>query len=100
MKPMMLVILAAIGCGASGVDDDLGPGGKGDGLGDGVVQCNEALFGVRDPGALHPLWAQDYVGSGLLRDRLLTAAERAVPVEIANTSENAPSPAFRALYPT
>jgi hypothetical protein len=95
-----LLTLAVTSCTTTGNDPSVGGvGGKADDGGPAVARCNMQVFGVDDPGPLEPLWAQNYVGSGMLRDTLLTEAERAVPVTIANTSEDVPSPAFRALYP-
>ena len=101
MRIELLVIAScALGCTSNGGDEASGGGGgKADDGGPSVAQCNVAVFGVEDPGPLEPLWAQNYAGSGLLRDSLLTPAERAVRVTIANSSESTPSPEFRALYP-
>ena len=60
---------------------------------------NERLFGTPTPGRLDPLWAQDFVGAGLLRDFTLAADELARPVTINNTSEDVPPKSFRDLYP-
>jgi hypothetical protein len=62
------------------------------------ASCSSLLFGEAEPRWLEANWAQSAIGSGLLRDSLLTPEEKRVPIKVTMTGESGTTADFRERY--